>query len=179
MTRTTITAVLTTATLSLTACAGGSEHNDADVNFAQDMIPHHAQAVEMSDLLLAKDGVDPDVADLAEQIKASQGPEIETMSGWLEDWEEDVPSTDMDMGDMGQMDGMMSPDEMRELEDAAPADASRLFLEQMTEHHEGAIEMAGLEVEDGSSPEAIELAESIVESQQAEVERMDDLLSDL
>ncbi len=169
------------ALLTLTACGGGSEHNDADVTFAQEMIPHHAQAVQMSEMLLDKSDVDPEVVDLAEQIKDAQAPEIGTMSGWLEDWDEDVPPTDMgDMGDMkmGNMDmnGMMSADDVAALEDAAPDDAARLFLEGMTVHHEGAIEMAEQEVDEGSAPEAIDLAETIIDAQQGEIDQMEELL---
>ncbi len=169
------------ALLTLTACGVGSEHNDADVTFAQEMIPHHAQAVQMSEMLLDKSDVDPEVVDLAEQIKDAQAPEIGTMSGWLEDWDEDVPPTDMgDMGDMkmGNMDmnGMMSADDVAALEDAAPDDAARLFLEGMTVHHEGAIEMAEQEVDEGSAPEAIDLAETIIDAQQGEIDQMEELL---
>lgn len=157
---------------------GGSEHNDADVTFAQEMIPHHAQAVAMSDLLLEKDEVDPEVVGLAEQIKQAQAPEIKTMSGWLEDWDEDVPPTDMGDMDMGDMDmnGMMSAEEMSELEDAASPDAGRLFLEGMTAHHEGAVEMGQQEVEEGSAPEAVDLAKTIIETQQDEIDQMEELL---
>ncbi len=166
------------ALLTLTACGGGSEHNDADVTFAQEMIPHHAQAVQMSEMLLDNSDVDPEVVDLAEQIKDAQAPEIDTMSGWLEDWDEDVPPTDMGDMDMGDMDmaGMMSADDMMALEDAGPDDAARLFLEGMTVHHEGAIEMAEQEVDEGSAPEAIDLAETIIDAQQDEIDQMEELL---
>ncbi|MCI4675920.1 DUF305 domain-containing protein [Candidatus Mycolicibacterium alkanivorans] len=61
-------------------------HNQADMQFARMMIPHHQQAVQMSDMILAKQGIDPRVVDLAKQIKAAQGPEIEQMQGWLNQW---------------------------------------------------------------------------------------------
>lgn len=177
MTRTLITVALTATALTLAAC-GGDDHNDADVTFAQEMIPHHAQAVQMSDMLLAKDDVDPEVVDLAEQIKDAQAPEIETMSGWLEQWGEDVPATDMGSMDMDSMnmDGMMSSEDMSALDAAESTDAAQLFLEGMTEHHQGAIEMAEQEVEDGEAPEAIDLAETIIDSQQAEIDEMEQLV---
>ncbi len=144
------------------------------------MIPHHAQAVEMSEILLATDGVDPQVADLAEQIKAAQQPEIQTMTGWLNEWDEDVPPTSTsEMGSMSSMEGMMSPEDMADLDAADGAQASRLFLEQMTEHHNGAIEMAESEVEDGAYPDAVDLAEQIIATQQAEIDTMERLLADL
>ena len=61
-----------------------AEHNQADMTFTDMMIPHHQQAVEMSDMILAKPGIDPRVVDLTQQIKAAQGPEIEQMQGWIE-----------------------------------------------------------------------------------------------
>lgn len=154
--------------------------NDTDVEFAQQMIPHHAQAVEMSDIVLAKDGLDPEVADLAEQIKAAQAPEIGTTTGWLTEWGEQVPPT-IGMEDMEgmAMNGMMSADDMADLQDADAAQAARLFLQQMTEHHTGAIDMAEQEVEAGSYPDAITLAETIIDSQQAEITQMEQLLGRL
>jgi len=156
--------------------------NDADVMFAQMMIPHHQQAVEMSDLLLAKSDADPRVRELAQQIKDAQGPEITQMTGWLEGWGAEVtPMEGMDHGGHGGsgMDGMMSDADMQELEAANGADASRLFLEGMVRHHEGAVAMAETEVSDGENPDAIALAKQIVATQQQEITVMKDLLSTL
>jgi len=61
-------------------------HNQADVMFARMMIPHHAQAIEMSDMILAKEDMPAEVTALAEQIKAAQGPEIEQLESWLGQW---------------------------------------------------------------------------------------------
>lgn len=159
---------------SLIAEAG--EMMTADAQFAMMMIPHHQQAVEMSYVLLANDGVDEGVAALAERMKAAQGPEIEQMQEWL-----DAQGFDMgDMDDMGmggmEHSGMMSEEDMDALEAAEGAEASRLFLEQMIEHHEGAIEMAEAQVADGEDPEMVALAESIIESQTAEIAEMQELL---
>jgi uncharacterized protein (DUF305 family) len=68
------------------AASSDATHNDADVTFAQGMIPHHQQAIEMSDMLLRKQGIDPEVISLADEIKNAQGPEIEQMQGWLQEW---------------------------------------------------------------------------------------------
>jgi uncharacterized protein (DUF305 family) len=152
--------------------------NTADVMFTQMMIPHHEQAIEMADLILTKDGIDESVRSLAEDIKAAQQPEIDQMEGWLDEWGVDMPGMD-DMGDMGHGDGMMSDDDMEALEDATGADATRLFLEQMIEHHEGAIEMAQDVVEDGENPDVIELAQSIIASQTAEIATMQEMLTQL
>lgn len=86
---------------STSASASAQAHNHADVMFARHMIPHHQQAIEMSDMILAKKGIDPRVTELATQIKAAQGPEIEKMQGWLTEW--GVP-TEMPAMDMSGMD---------------------------------------------------------------------------
>ncbi|MFC3299997.1 DUF305 domain-containing protein [Arthrobacter agilis] len=164
--------------------AVSEEHNHADVMFAQLMIPHHQQAVRMSEMMLAKDGISPGITDLATKIKDAQGPEIETMTGWLDAWGEPLePEGGMDghdMGDMGSeadsMEGMMSEDQMADLESAEGTEASRMFLESMTAHHEGAVDMARTEIDDGENPEAVELAGMIVETQNAEIEAMRELL---
>ena len=156
-----------------TAAAG--EHNDADVQFARMMIPHHAQAIGMSEMVLAKDGVAEPVLELAEQIKSAQGPEIAQMTGWLEGWGEGVP----DMDDMGDMGGMMSMEDMKALQDADGEQASRLYLEQMIQHHEGAIEMSSTYQDKGMNDEALELAQTIIDAQTEEIDTMEDILGTL
>ncbi|SIN87158.1 DUF305 domain-containing protein [Agromyces cerinus] len=144
----------------------------ADVMFAQMMIPHHEQALEMSGIVLAKAGLDPEVAALAEEIEAAQGPEIAQLEAWLDEW--DAPR-EMPGGGHG-MSGMLTGDELAALEAADAATASQLFLEQMIEHHEGAVEMAEEQLASGSHEGAIEMAEAIVATQTAEIERMQALL---
>jgi uncharacterized protein (DUF305 family) len=171
-----------------TATGDTQAHNDADVMFAQGMIPHHQQAIEMSDLLLAKQGIDPRVVSLANQIKAAQGPEIQQMQGWLADWGVSTTTTSPgggmpgmpghDMGDMGGS-GMMSEQDMAALRGAQGVEASRLFLTQMTEHHKGAITMAQTEVDTGQFAPAVEMARSIITSQQKEIDTMQQLLGSL
>lgn len=166
-----------------------AEHNDADVLFAQMMIPHHQQAVEMSDMMLAKDNISPEITELATQIKDAQGPEINTMTSWLEEWDAPaMPEGGMEGYDMGSMDGadgmgsmngMMDDDQMAELDAAEGDDATRIFLESMIEHHNGAVDMAEEEIDNGENPEAIALAETIVETQQAEIQEMEALLAEL
>ena len=203
-----LTAVAVVSTLTLASCGGGDtaapakspsetsssaeaaptkDFSELDVTFAQTMVPHHAQAVEMSDLVLAKQGVDDDVRGLAEQIKAAQAPEIEHMMGWLEDWDADMPSMGgMDADEMEGMEGkdhagsgMMSAEDMTALEGASGADASRLFLEQMTAHHQGAIDSARAQVEEGTNPEATALAQEVIDSQEREIDQMAALLAGL
>jgi len=151
--------------------------NDADVMFASMMIVHHEQAIEMSDIVLAKDGVAPEVVELAEQIKAAQGPEIEQLQGWLGDW--GVNPEEQQMGGMDHGDGMMTEDDLAALESADGAEATQLFLEQMIVHDEGAVEMAQTQVDDGSNPDAVELAQTIIDAQTAEIQEMQDLLATL
>ncbi len=138
------------------------------------MIPHHRQAVEMADHVLA-DGVDPEVKTIAARIKEAQGPEIETMSRLLEGWKRDVPAE----GDHTSMDGMMSDDDMASFMETSGADLDSMFLTMMIEHHEGAIAMANTEITDGEDPDAVALAESISSSQEAEIDEMRTLLGNL
>ncbi|WP_214465565.1 DUF305 domain-containing protein [Microbacterium flavescens] len=186
----TLTALLALAGCASTTSSGGMDNmpgmgssasaspaadvNMADMQFTMMMIPHHEQAVEMADMILAKDGIDERVLTLAEQIKAAQAPEIELMESWLDDW--GTPMGDMDGMDHG---GMMSDTDMQALEDATGAEASRLFLEQMIVHHEGAIEMAQDEVDNGQNPDVITLAENIIASQTTEIATMEDILATL
>jgi uncharacterized protein (DUF305 family) len=150
-----------------------AEANGADAMFAQMMIPHHEQALEMSAIVLAEDGVDPEVADLAEQIAAAQGPEIEQLEAWLDEWGVPRMPGDHDMA----MDGMLTDEQLDELEAADAASGSQLFLEQMIEHHEGAIDMAEQHQGSGEHEGALELSAAIIETQAAEIERMRELLT--
>ena len=176
-----VVAALLLAALTLTGCGsdgGGSgtatDHNDADVQFAQMMIPHHQQAVEMSKLVLQADGIDPAVTMVAKGIKAAQAPEIELMQGWLQQWGAEVDEMD-GMHGMGG-DGMLSDDDMSKLGRAEGDELSMLFLEGMIGHHRGAIGMARHELDAGSSSDARKLASQIIESQGAEIKLMRDLL---
>lgn len=153
-----------------------ADHNSADTMFAQMMIPHHEQAVTMSDMMLAKEGLDPQIVELATEIKAAQGPEIKKMEEWLAAW--DQPRAPME-GHSMMMDGMLSEDDLAQLEAAQGTEAAKLFLAQMIEHHQGAVEMAEEEVADGSNADAVKLAEDIVTSQNAEIAQMQTLLQDL
>jgi uncharacterized protein (DUF305 family) len=172
--------VAAAAALTLTACGNNDEtadFNQQDVTFAQQMIPHHEQAMEMAELADTR-AQSPAVERLAADIKEAQGPEIETMTGWLREWGEDVPSdSDMEHGNgHGDMAGMMSDDAMDELEAANGAEFDRLFLTAMIDHHEGAIEMAKAEQEGGQNSAAIDMAEDIETAQASEIKEMKALL---
>ena len=156
--------------------------NEADVAFAQMMIPHHREAVEMAEL--ANDRAeDPEVKALAEQIRAAQEPEIAQLTGFLNAWGAEVPAAGstagMDhggsMSGMSEMPGAMTPEQMEQLRNATGAGFDQMFLTMMIEHHRGAVTMAQREVEQGGNPDAKQLAEKIVADQNAEISRMQQL----
>lgn len=159
--------------MSSSAPAAATEHNAADTMFAQGMIPHHEQAVEMSEMMLGKN-IPAAVTDLATRIKAAQAPEIETMTGWLKSWNESAT-----MGAGHSMDGMMGEDDLNELEAVQGTEAAKLFLKQMIVHHEGAVMMAKTETSQGKNADAIKLSKDIVTAQEAEIKKMQDLLATL
>ena len=158
-----------------------ADHNAADTTFAQMMIPHHAQAVEMSDMVLKKQDIPAEVTALATQIKAAQAPEIEQMTGWLKSWNESATaSAGAHSGHgTGGMSGMMSADDMRKLDAAQGTEAAKLFLTQMIAHHEGAVMMAKTEESSGQNAEAIALSKTIITIQEKEIQEMKALLAKL
>lgn len=162
--------------------APGMEHNEADITFAQGMIPHHQQAIAMADLATTR-AATPAVKDLAAKIKAAQGPEIEEMTNWLTDWGATVPQTGMPGHDMGSgataMPGMMSDQDMTALDTAAGADFDRMFLQMMIIHHQGAVQMAQTEQQQGRNPGAKALAQQIETDQNAEIQQMQTMLGTL
>ena len=158
--------------------ADAEAHNEADVVFAQGMIPHHEQAIEMAKLAFTR-ADDERVKELATEIEAAQEPEIATMTSWLRQWGEPVEMEEHGEMDGGSMGGTMSDDDMAQLEAATGAEFDQMFLEMMIEHHRGAIEMAEEEIEQGENAEAVELARTIVDTQQAEIDEMQDLLEEM
>ncbi|MFE7275620.1 DUF305 domain-containing protein [Streptomyces sp. NPDC057623] len=195
--RTALAATAVTAALVLAACGGDdhdrpdtgsgadrshSAHNAQDVSFAQGMIPHHQQALEMAEMA-ADRASSAQVKDLAARIEKAQDPEIRTMSGWLKTWGEDVPSASPGMDHSGHsggsdasgMPGMMGEDDMAELSKTAGRAFDALFLTLMVEHHEGAVEMAEGEKAKGEYGPATELADDVITAQSAEIKEMDKL----
>lgn len=151
--------------------------NDADIAFLTGMKPHHEQAVEMSDMVLAADPPAP-VAELAQEVKAAQAPEIEQMEQMLTDLGQEAGEESMS-GGMMEHGGMMDGADMEELMNASGTDAARLYLEGMIEHHKGAITAAEMQIADGQYQPAVELARKIAEDQTGEIARMEDLLASL
>ena len=157
--------------LILTGCATSSENSNGafssqDIMFAEMMIPHHEQAIEMSELALKNTG-NPDVLALAEQIRGAQEPEIELMKSW--------PGVDLGGHAGHTMMGMLDENELEMLRVTTGADFDRLFLEGMIKHHEGAIDMAEM-INDSKNPEVAKLGKAIIESQSSEIAAMKALL---
>ncbi|MGW0916962.1 DUF305 domain-containing protein [Streptomyces sp. NPDC002784] len=162
------------ASPSASAPAQQGDHNTADTAFAKGMIPHHRQAIEMADLAATR-AESADVKKLAEEIKKAQDPEIKTLSGWLSSWGEQVPAEDE--GHEGHdMSGMMTPEEMKQLESASGKAFDTAFLTMMVKHHEGAVAMAKTEQAKGTYQPAKDMAGQIITSQSAEIARMNTLL---
>ena len=156
--------------LFIAACSSTSTNNAADVTFARDMVPHHEQALEMAKLVPDRSG-DDQVRRLAQRVEKAQDPEITQLNAWLEEWGEKPD------GHAGHdMAGMMSHDDMAKLEKASGAEFDRMWLEMMVEHHEGAVEMARTELENGQDADAKKLAQAIIDGQQQEITEMKDLL---
>ncbi|MBV8992906.1 MAG: DUF305 domain-containing protein [Pseudonocardiales bacterium] len=165
------TTVPTSSNDQASAPSAGPAHNQADITFAQDMIPHHAQAIAMSRLAVQR-AQSPQVKDLAARIQTAQQPEIDQMSSWLRSWNVPVPTGRMDHDAAGAMPGMMTNDQMRQLR-MAPADKfDQMFLRMMIAHHEGAITIARSELSNGQNTDAHQLAQRIIDAQQREVTEM-------
>jgi len=188
------------AVLALNACADGSNDSGmpgmnhgstsgsspssatfsmADVQFAQMMIGHHQQAVEMSTLAETR-AADTEVKTLAAQIKAAQQPEITTMMGWLTGWGQPTAQAGgHNMPGMGGMPGIMSDDEIRQLTAAKGIDFDRMFARMMIAHHNGAIQMANDVIANGSDAGIKALAQNVVTTQTAEVAHLQKILDRL
>jgi uncharacterized protein (DUF305 family) len=158
-----------------TSTPATSAHNQADVTFAQNGIPHHQQAIPMSDDILGKQGIDPRVVQLATQFKADQGPELQQMQSWLSQWGQ--PTLSMTPGMV--MPGMLPDQDLAALKNAQGVDATKRFLTGMIECHEGTIAMAEDEIKDGQYPPAVALAHSISTREQQENTTMQGILASL
>lgn len=167
---------------SSTASASAAE---ADIAFAQLMIPHHQQAIEMADLAASRAGA-AEVTALAAQIRAAQDPEIQTMTRWLADWgaptamatpsDGGMDHGGMDMGGMTE-EGMMSAEDMAALAGAMGGQFDTMWLQMMITHHEGAISMAQQVAATTTNPDVRAMAEAIISGQTAEITQMRQLLA--
>lgn len=184
----TLTLIATVGALGLAACGNDDtsssattavqgDFNEADVTFAQGMIPHHEQAIEMADIALDPTiGAGEQVRDLATRIKAGQDPEIVLMTGWLTAWGQPMQMDTGGVHDMSSMEGMMSAEEMDSLGMMNGVDFDSMWLTMMIRHHEGAIAMAQEVKANGSNPDVLALADQVIAAQQAEIAEMQALL---
>ena len=151
-------------------------HNADDVMFAQMMIPHHQQAVELAAMVPDRSN-NPDVIALAAKIASEQQPEIDTMKALLLQWNVDPNEMSHESGHAGMaMAGMVNDATMVRLDSLKGASFDMLWLQSMISHHQGAIEMAKTEIADGKSADLITLAKNIVAAQQAEIDQMKQML---
>lgn len=147
--------------------------SNSDVMFLQMMIPHHEQAVEISNLALSKSS-NTELLALAQRISEEQDAEIEMMRGWLQ-----AAGEDEEMGHaMHGMDGMLSDDALSQLEQAEGSAFDRAWLNGMIEHHDGAIEMAEMIV-DARDERLRAFGERIIAAQSAEIDEMKSIVKKL
>ncbi|NBY15968.1 MAG: DUF305 domain-containing protein [Actinobacteria bacterium] len=147
--------------------------NASDIMFVQMMIPHHSQAIEMSDYAKTNT-TNPVVLALAAKISAAQQPEIDLMGNWLHQWGiHDMHEMDMNMSD----DGMLSDSQMATLKAATGKEFDKLYLTGMIAHHQGAVAMAQEVLVDGQNSRVHELATNIVESQTSEIAQMQEMVA--
>ncbi|MEV0148956.1 MULTISPECIES: DUF305 domain-containing protein [unclassified Nonomuraea] len=144
------------------------EPGAADVRFAEGMIPHHRQALEMTSLVADRTR-NPVVRSFAAQIAAAQRPEISVMTAWLTNLGRSVPAGHRH-GPEGY--GMATLEEMNALRAARDAAFDRLFLRLMIRHHEGALRMAGEQLSGGRDVGMRRMARDVYAGQSIEIARM-------
>ncbi|WEV78700.1 DUF305 domain-containing protein [Janibacter cremeus] len=160
--------------MSTSETSATADGRQGDIMFAQMMIPHHEQAIAMADLALDPSAkASEQVRDFAKDIKDAQGPEIQTMAGWLEDW--DAPTTSSTGMDHGS--GMMTQEEMAILETATGAEFDRQWLTLMIQHHQGAVTMADQVLATTEDDAVQRMAKAIVRTQEDEIKAMQRALS--
>ena len=158
--------------LLLSACASPATQNSADVAFAQGMVPHHEQAVEMTSLVASRT-TNAHVIDLAARIAQSQQPEIDRMNGWLRSWNAPAEASSHTSHGHSENHGMV---ELGNLADLTGTEFDRQWLSLMIQHHRGAVEMAQKHLSAGTDPEARKLAQDVVSHQEKEIAEMESLL---
>ncbi len=154
---------------STTSDSKSGELTTNEVMFAQMMIPHHQQAIEMSELVADRTD-NPEINALALEIIAAQDPEISLMQTWIDEF------GDAGMDHAGHsMGGMLTESELEALRAASGVEFEKLYLSGMIKHHEGAIDMADM-LSNSNYPAAQKLRADIIETQTAEIELMKKLL---
>jgi uncharacterized protein (DUF305 family) len=176
----TLAPVQSVPSISASGAASGAAtaFNDADVAFAQGMIGHHEQAIEMAEIALDPNaGASPEVLDLAGRIQSAQGPEIDLLTGWLTSWGQPVQMDASAGHDMASMEGMMTAEEMDQLATLSGPEFDTMWMEMMIRHHQGAIAQSETVKAAGSNPEALALADQIIAAQSGEITEMEALLA--
>ncbi|MET9951795.1 DUF305 domain-containing protein [Streptomyces sp. NPDC006339] len=156
---------------------GTGAFNDADVTFAQMMIPHHEQALQMAKLADGR-AEDPEIKKLVGEIEKAQDPEIQKMKSWLKTWGKPESPGHGGHGGHG-MAGMVSDTDMADLAAAKGKEFDRKFAELMIAHHEGAVQMAKTEQKDGKDAAAKKVADDVVRTQAAEIAELKKILERL
>lgn len=153
--------------------------NADDIAFADNMIAHHKQAIELSKLVPDR-STNPELVALASRIPAVQQPEINILNVFLVQWNEnpEVGSSDADghAGHGQPMQGMVDDATVSKLESLRGAEFDKLWLESMIGHHQGAVEMANTEIADGENVDAIAMAKTMVATQEGEIGQMKQML---
>ena len=170
--------------LIVVGCSGGStvdknaSWNNADQKFVQEMIPHHEQAVVMSEMVTNVE-ISTQTAALASEIMGAQASEIELMQGFLNEWDvESDPHAGHKMsGDESH--GMMTDEELAELKNLSGAEFEKMWLTMMLAHHQGAVKMAETVIADGKDSRVKTLADTIIKAQQKEIAQINTLLANL
>jgi uncharacterized protein (DUF305 family) len=150
-------------------------YNADDVAFATNMVPHHQQAVDLSALVPDR-STNAALIALAQQISAAQQPEINVMKVLLVQWNENPDASSGHAGHGSATQGMVDAATMTKLESLNGAEFDNLWLESMIGHHQGAIEMAKAEIANGDNVDAKTLAKNIVDTQEAEIGQMKQML---
>ncbi len=159
-----------------TSAGPAADHNTDDVMFAQMMIPHHQQAIELAALVPDR-STDPGLVQLAAAIAGQQQPEISAMKAMLVQWEVKPGETLHEGGHGMTMSGMVDEATLIKLEALKGPEFDRLWLTSMIAHHQGAIEMANVEIADGGNADMVGMARGIVAAQQAEIDQMNGMLA--
>lgn len=149
------------------------DHNDTDVHFLGMMVPHHEQAIEMSDVLLASDVEDPEVRDLAQRIKAGQEEENEQMRAWADEW---GVQEDMEHHSRHIANGMFMPEDLEAFAQLEGEELRTTFLEWMHHHHKQVIAMTQGEVDNGAYGPLREMGKEMINVQTAEMGEMEQIL---
>jgi uncharacterized protein (DUF305 family) len=163
------------ATATSTTSATVAVHNADDVMFAQMMIPHHQQAVELA-ALAPEHSTNQALLTLAATVSAEQQPEINAMKALLLQWDVDPNARDDHGGHGAGMQGMVDDATMAKLKSLKGPEFDTLWLQAMIGHHQGAIDMAKAEIANGQSVDMTAMAKTMVTAQQAEINQMKRML---